>query len=148
MLTINQRLKSFLIEKGIQQKKAAREMGLNDKQFNNWLNNTKPSIEGLERIGLYFKDLDMRWLLTGEKNAINDLKTAEQSEKHVHDLGELQNLLNEKEKQISLLMEIKESQKSEISNLKEINEGLRKLLTKLPVQKLLTKAKKDEKSVN
>lgn len=43
------------------------------------------------------------------------------------------------------MMEIKESQKSEISKLKEKNEGIRKLIIKLPILKVPTKAKKSLK---
>ena len=35
-------------------------------KFNNWCNNTKPSIEGVIKLIEYFPDLSARWLLTGQ----------------------------------------------------------------------------------
>lgn len=66
MTTINERLKLYLTFKGIKHKEAARQCGINEQQFNNWCNNIKPSIDGLQRIVKNYSDLSARWLLTGD----------------------------------------------------------------------------------
>jgi transcriptional regulator with XRE-family HTH domain len=71
MTTINQRLKSIFEEKKIKVNAVAAELEIDYRQFNNWLNNTKPSVEGLQKILKYFPNIDARWLLTGEGEMIN-----------------------------------------------------------------------------
>jgi len=70
MLSINQRLKYFLEIQELTHRYVARQLNINEKQFNNWMNTTKPSIEGLEKIILHFKNLNVRWLMTGEGEPI------------------------------------------------------------------------------
>lgn len=74
-MSINQRIKSILDEKKISGKKAALDLEIDYRQFNNWLNQTKPSVEGLQKILKYFPDVDARWLLTGEAAAPVKAKT-------------------------------------------------------------------------
>jgi len=71
MTTINQRLKSIFEEKKIKVNAVAAELEIDYRQFNNWLNNTKPSVEGLQKILRYLPDIDARWLLTGEGEMLN-----------------------------------------------------------------------------
>ena len=65
MKAINQRLKHICYLKGLTHRKVAKDLNINSQQFNNWCNNTKPTIEGLEKLVNYFPDLNVRWLISG-----------------------------------------------------------------------------------
>jgi transcriptional regulator with XRE-family HTH domain len=69
MKTINQRLKSIFESKKLKVNQVAAELEIDYRQFNNWLNQTKPSIDGLQKILKYLPDIDARWLLTGERQS-------------------------------------------------------------------------------
>ena len=57
------RLKTVLEEKGIPNKKLAREMGVSEKTVSRWRNNiTQPSLESLYKIARYLQT-DVRQLL-------------------------------------------------------------------------------------
>lgn len=66
MSSINQRLRDTIEAKKLSGRQVAIELEIDYRQFNNWLNQTKPSIEGLQKIIKYFPDINARWLLTGE----------------------------------------------------------------------------------
>jgi transcriptional regulator with XRE-family HTH domain len=96
MSTINQRLKHFIEIQGLTHKQVARTLDINDKQFNNWMNNTKPSIEGIEKICKYFKNLNVRWLITGTGDPIHTNMTEEQRLKTLAELSNAETLLEMK----------------------------------------------------
>ena len=96
MSTINQRLKYFIEIQGLTHKQVARTLDINDKQFNNWMNNTKPSIEGIEKVCNYFKNLNVRWLITGTGEPIHTNMTEEQRLKTLAELSNAETLLEMK----------------------------------------------------
>jgi len=102
MSTINQRLKHFVEIQGLTHKQVARTLDINDKQFNNWMNNTKPSIEGIEKICKYFKNLNVRWLITGTGEPIHTNMTEEQRLKTLAELSNAETLLEMKTSLIQL----------------------------------------------
>ena len=105
MSTVNQRLKHFIEIQGLTHKQVARTLDINDKQFNNWLNNTKPSIEGIERICKYFKNLNVRWLITGTGEPVNTDMSEEQRLKTLAELSNAETILEMK----ILLIQLNES---------------------------------------
>lgn len=66
MSSINQRLRDTIEAKKLSGRQVAIELEIDYRQFNNWLNQTKPSIEGLQKIIKHFPDVNVRWLLTGD----------------------------------------------------------------------------------
>jgi transcriptional regulator with XRE-family HTH domain len=66
MKSINLRLKHICYIKDLKHKQVAKDLNINVQQFNNWCNNTKPTIEVLEAITGYFPDLNPRWFMTGK----------------------------------------------------------------------------------
>ena len=70
MSTINQRLKLVINLSGKQSNEVARDIEVTDQQLSNWINNTKPSVDGLKKIIQYFPDIDARWLMTGDGEMI------------------------------------------------------------------------------
>jgi transcriptional regulator with XRE-family HTH domain len=96
MSTVNQRLKYFIEIQGLTHKQVARTLDINDKQFNNWLNNTKPSIDGIEKVCRYFKNLNVRWLITGAGEPIHTNMSEEQRLKTLAELSNAETLLEMK----------------------------------------------------
>lgn len=82
MNTINQRLKDVLKQKDLSGKHMSVELEIDYRQFNNWLNGTKPSVEGLQKFINYFPDLNARWLLTGEGSMLSNVIYAIDKENH------------------------------------------------------------------
>ena len=66
MGTINQRLKSYFREMELVQERIAEDLGATKQQMSNWLSDTKIPLETLTRIFLMFKNLNARWIFTGE----------------------------------------------------------------------------------
>jgi transcriptional regulator with XRE-family HTH domain len=90
MNTINQRIKEFLFLKGMKHKDVARQTGINVQQFNNWCNNTKPTLDGLVNIIKFFPDMNTRWLFTGDGDPIC---IVDEKNKNIKTKNELETLI-------------------------------------------------------
>jgi len=115
MSTINQRIKDFIYLSGLTHRQVSRDLEINDQQFNNWLNNTKPSVDGLTKIINYFPEMNARWLMTGNGNP------------KLSDQEDILNSVNDRISIIELKNVMKEVQR-ELQEIKTKNEVIEKVL--------------------
>jgi hypothetical protein len=115
MRTINQRIKDFIYLSGLTHRQVSRDLEINDQQFNNWLNNTKPSVDGLTKIINYFPEMNARWLMTGNGSP------------KLSDQEDILNSANDRISIIELKNVMKEVQR-ELQEIKTKNEVIEKVL--------------------
>lgn len=121
-MTFGQRLKLLIKHYRYTQDEFAGIIGTSKTNlFNYFSDKTKPNIEVVAKLKKHFPDMDIEWLITGERKMLlnDDLEEAKQTKeaKEPKSLYGFKEIIKEKEKRIAVLEELVKIQRETIKRL-------------------------------